>query len=458
MAISIVILAAGLGARMRSNTPKVLHKIAGKTLIEHVIQTAATLPDATAPIIIYGHQGDLLKKSLAHYQISWAHQTQQLGTGHAVLQALPHISKDNQVLILSGDVPLISNSTLQKFLQNTTKNTLGILTATVPNPTGLGRIIRDQKNQIIKITEEKDLIGDQAKIQEINTGIYLVAAEHLQKWLPLLKNNNAQQEFYLTDIIEIALNENIKIIDTQAEYYQETLGINNRQQLATLERFYQKQQAEKFLTNGVTLIDPDRFDVRGDISIEKDSIIDINVILEGQTKIGERCSIGPHCILRNTIIGNDVEIRAHSIIDGAIIADNCTVGPFARIRPDTRLAEQSHVGNFVEIKNSVIGFASKVNHLTYIGDSQIGEKTNIGAGTITCNYDGAQKHKTIIGDHVFIGSNSALVAPVTINSGATIAAGSTITRDAPANQLTIARVKQKSIENWQRPIKTTKES
>jgi len=456
MKISTVILAAGQGTRMHSSTPKVLHRIAGKTLLEHVIQTAKQFSQLS-PIVVYGHQGEMLQKTLNQTDVIWVHQPEQLGTGHAVSQALSHIPEDHQVLILYGDVPLISHVTLSKLLENTTKNALGILTAHAHNPQGLGRIIRGPKNKIIKIIEEKDATEKEKQISEINTGIYLVPASYLKKWLPKLDNHNAQKEYYLTDIIEMALHENISIIDTQPDHAEEILGVNTRHQLAQLERYYQRQQAKIFLQHGVTLMDPHRFDVRGDVVIGQDTTIDINVILEGDVKIGERCVIGPHCILRNVTVGNDVEIRAHSILDGAMIDNECIIGPFARIRPGTKLAHKSHVGNFVEIKNSSIGVESKINHLSYVGDSQIGKQVNIGAGTITCNYDGVNKHRTTIGDYVFVGSNSALVAPVTIHDGATIGAGSTITRDAPPNQLTLSRERQKTIENWQRPVKAEKE-
>ncbi|MDX1900429.1 MAG: bifunctional UDP-N-acetylglucosamine diphosphorylase/glucosamine-1-phosphate N-acetyltransferase GlmU [Gammaproteobacteria bacterium] len=455
MPISSVILAAGQGTRMKTERPKVLHRIAGKTLLEHVVCAARTMIGKQQPIVIHGYQGDKLQQALSAQDILWVHQTEQLGTGHAVLQALPHIPDDHRVLILYADVPCISENTLNRFIENTPENALGILTAHFPDPKGLGRIIRNPQNQIIKIVEEKDASESIRAINEINSGIYIVPARYLKKWLPKLSNKNAQGEYYLTDIIEMAIAEKILIVDTEVTHFSEVLGVNTLQQLATLERFYQTQQAEKWMLHGVTLIDPARFDVRGTISIGQDTVIDVNVILEGNTIIGKRCAIGANCILRDVTLADDVEIRAHSIIDGAVIETQSTVGPFARIRPGTHLAHHSHIGNFVEIKNSSIGIASKVNHLSYIGDSEIGEQVNVGAGTITCNYDGASKHKTIIDDYAFIGSNTSLVAPVTIHAGATIGAGSTITRDAPANQLTVARSKQQSIANWQRPVKNT---
>lgn len=453
MNLSIVILAAGQGKRMHSQLPKVLHRVAGVALLERVVQTTAKIRNTEPPIIVYGHQGDLVRHTLANLNATWVEQTKQLGTGHAAQQALSHIPADNRLLILYGDVPLISLKTLENLIKSTPHDALGMITATLPQPTGFGRILRDHNNQITRIVEEKDATPEQRAITEINTGIYLIPAKLLHNWLPHLDNNNAQKEYYLTDIIEMAVKEHIAIHSTQPEHYEEILGINDRLQLAQLERFYQRQMAEKFMREGVTLLDSQRFDVRGDVSIGQDVTIDINVILEGNVKIGHGCTIGPNTLLRNVIVGNHVEIKANSVIDGAEIADACSIGPFARLRPGTVLASNSHIGNFVEIKNSQLGDGTKVNHLSYIGDSEIGNKVNIGAGTITCNYDGVNKHKTIIGDNVFVGSNSSLIAPITIEDRATIGAGSTISRLAPKDQLTICRVKQRSIPNWQRPKK-----
>ncbi|MEO8402366.1 MAG: bifunctional UDP-N-acetylglucosamine diphosphorylase/glucosamine-1-phosphate N-acetyltransferase GlmU [Gammaproteobacteria bacterium] len=457
MTLSIVILAAGLGKRMHSAEPKVLHRLAGSSLLEHVVHTAEKLKPQALPIIIYGHQGELVRHRLADLNVSWVLQNQQLGTGHAVQQALPTLPKSGQVLVLYGDVPLITLETLKNLIANTPENSLGIVTAELPDPAGFGRIIRNTKNQITAIIEEKDASEKQRDINEINTGIYLIPAALLHQWLPTLTNTNAQQEFYLTDLISIAVAEKISIVSIQPKHFEEILGVNNRLQLACLERFYQQQIAEKLMLQGVTLRDPHRFDVRGDVSIGQDVVIDINVILEGHVSIGNGCSIGPNTVLRNVVIGENTEIKANSFIDGAEIAESCSIGPFARIRPGTILASKSHIGNFVEIKNSMIGTASKISHLSYIGDSEIGNQVNIGAGTITCNYDGVNKHKTTIGDNVFVGSNTELIAPVTIGEGATIGAGSTITRNAPAHQLTVCRASQRSIDNWQRPKKKEKE-
>ncbi len=453
MTLSTVILAAGQGKRMHSKTPKVLHHLAGKALLEHVITTAYALNNNTPPTIIYGHEGELVKRTLAHLHATWIAQTEQLGTGHALLQALPTIPDTHRVLVLYGDVPLTSIDTLKKLLATTPTDAIGIITAVLPNPTGLGRIMRDTHNRITRIIEEKDADATQRAIQEINSGICLVPAALLKRWLPNLKNHNQQKEYYLTDIIADAVRENIAIHSMQPQAFEEVLGINDRVQLAHLERYYQRHLAEKLMRQGITIVDPTRFDVRGDVIIGGDTTIDINVIFEGRVTIGKDCTIGPNTILRNVLIADRVEIKANSMIDGAEIADDCVIGPFARLRPGTVLSPHSHVGNFVEIKNSDIGAGSKINHLSYIGDSDIGKKVNVGAGTITCNYDGVNKHRTVIGDNAFIGSNTSLVAPVTIGDNATIGAGSAISRDAPAEQLTICRAQQRSIENWQRPEK-----
>ncbi len=453
MALSIVILAAGQGKRMHSQTPKVLHRLAGKTLLEHVVQTAIQLQPAQSPTVIYGHQGEVVRHALANLNVTWIEQTQQLGTGHAVLQALPSIADEDQVLILSGDVPLVLPATLKKFITEISANMLGIITANFPDPAGIGRILRDAKQKISGIVEEKDATDAQRNIKEINSGIYLAPAKWLKKWLPKLKNHNAQKEYYLTDIIQLAAQENISIHGMQLAQHEEVLGINDCYQLAMAERFYQRRYAENLMQRGVTLHDPQRFDVRGELTVGHDVVIDVNVIIEGHVSIGNHCVIGPNSLLRNTILGDRVEIKANSVIDGAEIASDCVIGPFARIRPGAVLATHAHIGNFVEIKNSEIGAGTKINHLSYIGDSYVGKQVNIGAGTITCNYDGVNKHKTIIGDNAFIGSDSQLVAPVTIGEGATIGAGSTITRDAPPQQLTVCRAEQRSVKNWQRPKK-----
>ncbi len=453
MSLSIMILAAGQGKRMNSQLPKVLHRLAGKPLLEHVVQSTLNLDLAVSPIVIYGHQGEIVRKKLPNLPVTWIEQPQQLGTGHAALQALPSIPVQNRVLILYGDVPLITSDTLQQFIDNTPADALGILTAQLPNPAGLGRILRDEQNKIVRVIEEKDATTAERTLNEINSGIYLIPAHYLQKWLPLLKNNNTQQEFYLTDIIQLATEDKIPIYSQQPAQHEEVLGINDCAQLAQAERFYQRRYAEKLMRQGVTLYDPNRFDVRGELAIGHDVTIDVNVILEGRVIIGNHCIIGSNSVLRNVILADHVEIKENCVIDGAEIAEHCVLGPFARIRPGTQVAPYVQIGNFIEIKNSVIDSHSKVHHVGYIGDSELGKRVNIGAGTITCNYDGANKHKTIIDDDAFIGSNTALVAPVTIGAGATIGANSTITRDAPSHQLTLCRAPQRSIANWQRKKK-----
>lgn len=457
MELSIVILAAGLGKRMHSTLPKVLHHLAGKPLLEHVVGLAEQLAIGTPPIVVCGHQSEKVRQALAHLSIEWVEQREQKGTGHAVQQALPVIPTENNVLILYGDVPLISPETLKELIVHTPTDGIGMITAQFPDPSGLGRIVRDAYNKILRIVEEKDADKAQRAIQEINSGIYLVPARYLQRWLPTLTPHNAQQEFYFTDIIPIAVKENIAIQSIQPRHYEEVLGVNDCAQLARLERFYQYQLATQFMQRGVTLLDPHRFDVRGQLTVGQDTIIDVNVVIEGNVTLGSHCVIGPNTVLKNVVVGDRVMIKANSVIEGAEIANDCVIGPFARLRPGAKLAPNIHVGNFVEIKNSIIGIATKINHLSYIGDSDIGNHVNIGAGTITCNYDGVNKHKTVIGDHAFIGSNTALIAPVTIGEEATIGAGSIITNSAPAQQLTLNRAPQRSFPNWQRPKKETLE-
>ncbi len=453
MAESIVILAAGLGKRMHSQLPKVLHRIAGKTLLEHVVDTSLKLNHSKPPIIVYGHQGDVVRHTLAHLNAEWVEQSEQLGTAHALQQTLPRLPTDQRVLVLYGDVPLISLATLTHFIQTTPADALGIVTAHLANPHGFGRMIRDAENRILRIVEEKDATDAERQITEINSGIYLIPSHALHTWLPAIQNQNAQKEFYLTDIVAMAVRDQVTIHSVQPLQNEEILGVNDRVQLANLERFYQRNIAEKLMRQGVTLLDPARLDVRGEVSIGQDVIIDVNVILEGHVKIGHGCIIGPNTILRNTVLGNHVEIKANSMLDGAEVADQCYIGPFARLRPGAVLASDVHIGNFVEIKNSRLGSNTKANHLSYVGDSDVGSKVNIGAGTITCNYDGVNKHKTTIGDDVLVGSNTSLIAPVTLHDGATIGAGSIISRDAPAHQLTVCRVPQRSLANWQRPKK-----
>ncbi len=447
MTTDVIILAAGAGTRMQSDLPKVLHPLAGKPLLQHILDSIREL-HIPSPIIIDGHGSKSLRAALPDPRLRWIHQAEQAGTAHAVLQALPQLQKHQRALILYGDAPLIHTKTLQRLLDTTPTDAVGFITAHVPNPAGFGRIMRNAQQHVTRIVEEKDATDIERAITEINAGIYVIPVNHLQRWLPIIKNHNAQQEYYLPDILPLAIAEKIAIHTVQPVHYQEILGINTRSQLAQLERFYQLQQAEKWMAAGITLLDPARFDVRGDVVIERDSVMDINVILEGTVRIGKRCQIGAGCILRNVTLADDCEIRPYSHIDGAMIGAHAIIGPFARIRPETTLAEKTHIGNFVEVKNSKINVGSKVNHLSYVGDSEIGLGVNVGAGTITANYDGVRKNKTCIQDHASIGSNVVLVAPLTVHAGATIGAGSVITRDAPAGRLTVARARQQSIEGW----------
>lgn len=451
MAIQVVILAAGQGKRMNSKLPKVLHPLAGKALLDHVLDTAMKISDQTKPIVIYGHEAEQILSRYSSAPVVLVEQTTQSGTAHAVQQALPSIKAGDRVLILYGDVPLISPNTLQVLIEETPEDGVGIVTAYLKNPEGYGRILRDEDNAVCGIVEEKDASDAEKRITEINSGIYLVPGDKLKSWLPKIKSHNAQGEYYLTDIIPLAAADDMTIVTIQPEHKDEIRGINDRIQLAHLERFYQRQAAYALMRQGVTVIDPERLDIRGNVNIGRDVSLDVNVILEGNVTIGDNCIIGPNCIIRHSVLGHGIEIKANSMLDGANLGNDCVVGPFARLRPDTVLADKAHIGNFVEVKKSHIGHSSKVNHLTYIGDSEIGQRVNVGAGTITCNYDGVNKHKTIIGDDAFIGSCTQLVAPVSVGEGATIGAGSTITHNAPANQLTLTRSEQRSIADWVRP-------
>lgn len=452
MSLQVVILAAGLGKRMQSNTPKVLQILGGRPLLTHVLETVKKiLPPQQSPIIICGHHAELLKNYYHQEKIKWVEQEKQLGTAHALMQALPYLKDDADVLVLAGDVPLISTQTLEKLLALTPKESIGIITKHLNDPTGYGRIIRDDLGRIQTIIEEKDLSEDEKNIHEINTGIYCFPVQQLKILLPQIKNDNSQKELYLTDTIELASKARIPIHSVKAASVEEVLGVNDCMQLSQLERYYQARQANHLLLNGVKIMDPARIDIRGEIKVGKDVTIDVNVIFEGQIELGDNCYIGPNCYLKNVVCKDNVFIYANSVLEDSVIGSSCHIGPFARTRPKTILKDKVHIGNYVEIKNSIIDSASKVNHLTYIGDSEIGKNVNVGAGTITCNYDGANKHKTIIGDNVHIGSGSELVAPLTIGMNATIGAGSIVINDVPANKLTLTHeLKQRSIE-WARP-------
>ncbi len=450
--LDIVILAAGKGTRMKSDLPKVLHPIAGKSLVEHVIHTSKPLTDSQLNIIV-GHGAEQVESKLAEFSPNFIVQQQQLGTGHAVQQALPYFRDNTVVLILYGDVPLIRQETLKRLIDKVTANSLGLLTVNLDDPKGYGRIVRDGQCSVTAIVEQKDANQEQLQITEVNTGVMAVNSQHLQTWLPALSNNNAQGEYYLTDIIAMAQQQGIAIETEQPDDEWEVLGVNDRRQQAQLERIYQQNTAEELMTQGVTLYDPSRFDCRGKITVGTDVMIDINCIFEGEVTLGDRVSIGANCIIRDSNIGNGSVIKDNSIIESSHIEQTCTIGPYARLRPGTHLSDDAKIGNFVETKKATIGKGSKVNHLSYVGDAEVGKDVNIGAGAITCNYDGVNKHKTTIGDNVFVGSNTALVAPVNLAEGATIGAGSTINKSVEEHTLALTRSPQKSHKDWQRPTK-----
>ncbi|MCU4432712.1 bifunctional UDP-N-acetylglucosamine diphosphorylase/glucosamine-1-phosphate N-acetyltransferase GlmU [Acinetobacter pittii] len=454
MSTTVIILAAGKGTRMRSQLPKVLQPLAGRPLLGHVIQTAKKI-HAENIITIYGHGGDHVKQTFAQEKIQWVEQAEQLGTGHAVQMTLPVLPKDGISLILYGDVPLVRQTTLEQLVEVSSKTGIGMITLHVDNPTGYGRIVR-QEGKIQAIVEHKDATEAQRQIQEINTGIYCVSNAKLHEWLPKLSNENAQDEYYLTDIVAMAVADGLEIASIQPELAFEVEGVNDRLQLAALEREFQQQQAKELMQQGVTFADPARFDLHGSVKVGHDVRIDVNVIIEGDCELGDFVEIGAGCILKNTKIAAGTKVQAYSVFDGAVVGENAQIGPFARLRPGAKLANEVHIGNFVEVKNTTIGLGSKANHFTYLGDAEIGAESNIGAGTITCNYDGANKHKTTIGDAVFIGSNSSLVAPVTIGNGATVGAGSVITKDVAEQSLSFERAQQISKANYQRPQKVKK--
>jgi len=452
--LNVVILAAGAGKRMQSTLPKVLHTLAGCPLLMHVINTARMLsPDRICVVVGYG--SDQVKQSITGDDLTWVLQTQQLGTGHALMQVLPQLNTDGITLVLYGDVPLVRIQTLQQLITVAEEKNCALLTATIDDPLGYGRILRDRESgEVVAIVEQKDATAEQQSIREINTGIMLIPNQHLHQWLPKLENKNTQREYYLTDIVAMAVKDGIYVASTQADNFWEVMGVNNKHQLAELERVYQKNRAEMLLEEGVSLLDPSRIDIRGELSCGSDVEIDVNCIFEGTVKLGDSVRVGAHCILRNVTVASGSIIHPFSLLEDAEIGADSKIGPYARIRPGTQLAQKVHIGNFVEVKNSQIAAGSKVNHLSYIGDSTVGENVNIGAGTITCNYDGANKYRTVIEDDVFIGSDTQLIAPVKISKGSTIGAGSTITKETPENQLTLSRSKQVSIAGWKRPQKS----
>ena len=452
--MNIVILAAGMGKRMQSALPKVLHPLAGKSLLGHVVDTAQSLSPAKL-CVIYGHGGDAVPLAFADKGLSFALQEPQLGTGHAVMQALPHIDDGATTLVLYGDVPLTTPATLKRLLDVAGADKLGVLTVTPDDPSGYGRIVREN-GRIVAIVEQKDATEAQRAIREINTGILAAPTAQLRKWLAKLSNNNAQGEYYLTDIIAAAVADGVEVVSAQPDDVAETLGVNSKAQLAELERMYQRNIAGKLLDAGITLADPARIDVRGELICGRDVSIDVNCVFEGRVNIAEGASIGANCVIKNASIGAGASIKPFTHIEDAMVGAGAQVGPYARLRPGTELAQDVHIGNFVEIKNSIVGVGSKANHLAYVGDADVGSGVNIGAGVITCNYDGANKFRTVIEDDAFIGSDAQLVAPVRVGKGATLGAGTTLTKDAPAGQLTLSRAKQLSLPGWQRPVKIKK--
>lgn len=459
MDLNVVILAAGKGTRMKSNLPKVLQPLAKKPLLAHVLETTFKL-DAHKVIVIYGHGGDKVKQTISEQfpdsPIEWVEQSEQLGTGHAVKQAMHLLETNTRTLVLYGDVPLISEDTLSRFLNEVQPGECGVLTVKFDDPTGYGRIVRDHSGVVREIVEEKEAGKEIRKIQEVNTGIMLADSIDLQQWLPTIENQNSQGEYYLTDLVKIANQHDVPVVGCRVKNPVEIEGVNDKRQLAKLERKFQSLLANKLLDDGATLVDPERVDIRGKVNVGKDCFIDINAVFEGDVVLGNNVHIEANCVIVNSVIGDNTVIRSNCVLEDVNTADNCEIGPFARLRPGTKMQSGSALGNFVETKNINLGPGSKAKHLTYLGDAEIGTKVNIGAGTIICNYDGANKHKTTIGDGAFIGSNSALVAPVNIGEQATIGAGSTVCKQAKENALTVTRAKQITIESWKRPVKKPK--
>ncbi len=455
--MNIVILAAGQGKRMRSNLPKVLQRVAGRPMLEHVLNRARETGDSNRIVIVVGHGAQAVRERFeAEKDICWAVQKEQLGTGDALKSALPELDVLQPTLVLFGDVPFISTSTLKRFIEATPEDAVGLLTIELDNPTGYGRIVRDGE-RILRIVEEKDATAPEKAIREINTGIMLLPTAKLSDWLSRLGSRNAQGEYYLTDVISLAVDSGFKVCATQAANALEVSGANSKAQLAALERGYQRARATELMDAGVTLIDPDRIDIRGHLTCGTDVTIDVGCVFEGNVELGDDVTVGPYVCIKNAVIGQGTVILPFTHIEGAETGADCRIGPFSRLRPGTRLVGDNHVGDFVEIKKSVIGQGSKVNHLTYIGDTDMGARVNIGAGTITCNYDGVAKHRTVIGDDAFIGSGTELVAPVTVGRGATIGAGTTLTKPAPEDKLTLARARQTTVEGWKRPTKEKKD-
>ncbi|MDB5727051.1 MAG: glmU [Noviherbaspirillum sp.] len=452
--MNVVILAAGMGKRMQSALPKVLHPLAGKPLLSHVIDTARELSPSTL-CVIYGHGGETVVDTVKAPDIAFAKQEPQLGTGHAVMQAVPHLNDDAPTLVLYGDVPLTTSNSLKQLLDSAGKNKLAILTIELDDPTGYGRIVRRQ-GEIVSIVEQKDATPAEREIREINTGILVAPTARLKQWLTTLSNNNAQGEYYLTDIVARAVADGVPVVSAQPSAVWETLGVNSKVQLAELERVHQRNLANRLLEQGVTLADPARIDIRGTLTCGRDVSIDVNCVFEGKVEIEDGATIGANCVIKDARIARGAGIKPFCHIEDAVIGAGSIIGPYARLRPGTELAEDVHIGNFVEVKNSQVAAHSKANHLAYIGDATIGSRVNIGAGTITCNYDGANKFRTVIEDDAFIGSDTQLVAPVRVGKGATLGAGTTLTKDAPEGRLTLSRGKQITIDGWKRPVKQKK--
>lgn len=453
--LHVVILAAGQGKRMKSRLPKVLHRLAGRTLLEHVVAAVGRLEPEEIHVV-YGHGGEQVREAHAALAVRWAEQSEQRGTGHAVEQAMPAIPDEATVLVVYADVPLINTGTLRETVAASTNGSLALITARVTDPRGYGRILRDERGRVLGIVEDADASESQRGIDEVNTGILAASAARLRGWLGQIGENNAQGERYLTDVVALAVGEGVEVHGIRPGAIEEVLGVNDRAQLAMLERYHQRKLCEGLMRDGVTIMDPARLDIRGEVEIARDVLLDVNVILEGRVVIAGGTTIGPNCVIKNAEIGPHNEILANTIIEAATVGAGCRIGPYARLRPGTALAEDVHIGNFVEVKNTRVDRGSKANHLTYLGDSQVGKDVNVGAGTITCNYDGAEKHATIIEDNVFVGSGVELVAPITVHAGATIGAGATVTKDVPSGVLSVNRGRQTTIENWSRPGKSKK--
>lgn len=453
--MNIVILAAGMGKRMYSDLPKVLHPVAGRPMLAHVLDTARALSPSRL-VVVVGHGAARVREAVAADDVAFAEQAQQLGTGHAVMQALPLLDDSQPTLVLYGDVPLITAATLKALVAEAGARRFGVLTVEMPDPIGYGRIVRDAAGNVVRIVEQKDASDAVKAIREINTGIIVCPTGHLRKWLSTLRNDNAQGEYYLTDTVERAATEGVEIVSAQPAAIWETLGVNSKLQLAEVERIHQGNQARRLLEAGVTLLDPARIDVRGELTCGRDVTIDVGCVFEGRVHLEDGARIGANCVIRNSTVGAGALVHPFCHIDEARIGPAGRIGPYARLRPGTELGEDVHIGNFVEVKNAQVAAHSKANHLAYVGDATVGSRVNIGAGTITCNYDGVNKHRTVIEDDVFIGSDTQLVAPVTVRRGATLGAGTTLTKEAPADKLTLSRAKQLTIDAWQRPVKQPK--